>query len=127
MSCATFSCSVARIVSYSSRCSGPSVIRRRMVCFGGSSVATAAFVRRTMNGRMRVASWPRRTGSPSFSIGVRKRRVKFFRDPSSPGIRKANCDHSSPRLFSIGVPDRHSRWRVSSRHTACVAFAVGTS
>ena len=67
----------ARIVS---RCSGPSVIRRRMVCFGGSSVATAAFVRRTMTGRMRVASWRRRTGAPSFSIGVRKRRVKFFRD-----------------------------------------------
>jgi hypothetical protein len=76
------------------------------------------------NGRMRVVSWRRRTGSPFFSIGVQKRRVKFFRESSSPGIRKANCDHSSPRLFSIGVPDRHSRWRVSSRHTACVTFAV---
>ena len=74
---------------------------------------------------MRVANWVRRSGSPSFSIGARNRRLKLLRDPSRPGIRNANCDHSSPRLFSIGVPDRHSRWRVSSRHTAWVAFAAG--
>ena len=40
------------------------------------------------------------------------------RSPSSPGIRKANCDHSSPRWFSIGVPVRHSRCRASSRQTS---------
>jgi hypothetical protein len=26
---------------------------------------------------------------------------------------RGNCDHKSPKLFSIGVPDRHNRWRVS--------------
>ena len=48
-------------------------MRRKIVCFGGNSVATADFVRRRMNGRMRDDNCRRLTSSPSFSIGVRNR------------------------------------------------------
>ena len=121
----TRSCSVARMASYSSRWSGARVMRRRMVCLGGSSVATSDLVRRRMNGLMRRTSCMRRVSSRRFSMGVRNRLVKPWRSPSSPGMRNANCDHSSSRLFSIGVPDRHRRWRLSSMQTARVALAAG--
>ena len=121
----TLSCNVARIVSYNSRCSGAKSIRRRIVCFGGRSVATSPFVRRSRNGLIRRISCTRRTTSPFFSIGVRYRLANPFRSPSNPGIRNENSDHNSPRLFSIGVPDRQSRNRVSSWQTAFVAFESG--
>ena len=39
--------------------------------FGGSSVATASFVRRNMNGRTRALNIAWRAASPCFSIGWR--------------------------------------------------------
>ncbi len=122
----TVSYSVARIVSYSSRWSGARVMRRRMVCLGGSSVATSALVRRRMNGRMRCTSCagaPGRRSSRS-ACGSAWRNSALV--PSRPGIRNANCDHNSSRLFSIGVPERQSRCaRCRSWHTARVARASG--
>ena len=73
-----------------------------------------------------VASWRRRDRVAILLDRRAEAAGEVLRGPSRPGIRKANWDHSSPRLFSIGVPDRHSRCRVSSRQTACVALAVGS-
>ena len=101
-------------------------MRRRIVCFGGSSVATSLFVRRRMNGLMRRISC-RRAHVVAVLLDRRAEALGEIRvaSPSSPGIRKANCDHSSSRLFSIGVPERHSRWPALSWHTARVALASG--
>ena len=54
---------------------------------------------------------PRRT---SRSGGGRWRRTTRRR-PSRPGIARSNCDHSSPRWFSIGVPVTQKRLRGAQR------------
>ncbi len=65
----------------------------------------------------------RRLRSPSsrfFSIGARKQRLKLSSEPRKPGVRKWKSDQSSPRWFSIGVPDRQSRCRASIFHAILV-------
>ena len=45
--------------------------------------------------------------------------------PRKPGMRKSNSDHSSPKLFSTGVPVRALRPRARSSLTARVCRAAG--
>ena len=73
-------------------------------CFGGSSGATSSFVRRRMSGRMRRRSRSRRSAFPSCSMGRRYRSSNARRDGNRPGATSCRIAHSSPRLFSIGVP-----------------------
>ncbi|MNS69622.1 hypothetical protein D3C72_1029390 [compost metagenome] len=50
---------------------------------------------------------------------------KNFSVPKSPGIRKWNRLQNSSRLFSIGVPVRHSRWRACSLQASLAACERG--
>ena len=65
---------------------------------------------------------------PSFSIGFRNNFWNCFSLPKKPGKRTWKRDHNSPKLFSMGVPVRHSLWFARmSRMTlwACVlAFLI---
>ena len=112
---------VTRTVSYRSRWSPSSVTRTGISVLGGSSRATSRFSRRRMNGRTRAASAARRPASPRFSMGVRYSSRKVFSSCSRPGARKLNCDHSSPRWFSSGVPVSASRCRAFSEPAALAA------
>ena len=106
---------------------GRASMRRRMVCFGGSSVATAALVRRRMNGRMRVASWPRRT---RVAVLLDRRAetageaLPRSRAGPASGRRIATTAHRgcSRSACRTGTADAACR----AGTTACVAFAVGT-
>ena len=57
-----------------------------------------------MNGRMRLRSSTSRSASWRFSMGPAKWALNFSVDPRRPGAAMAKSDHSSSRLFSIGVP-----------------------
>ena len=100
-----------RMVSYKSACLPLSSTRSRVSTLGGNSWATSALVRRSMKGVIRARNWARRSGLPCFSIGLRNRALKRASLPKKPGIKKWNRLQSSPKWFSIGVPDRHRRWR----------------
>ena len=76
-----------------------------------------------MNGLMRLARDLRRRASECFSIGVRYRLLNLLVVPSNPGARNLNRDQSSPRWFSIGVPDRQSRCLAFSWNAVLVALA----
>ena len=114
----------SRIVSYRSACAPPRAMRTVVSCFSGNSPATSDLPRRSRNGVTRRRSWPSRSPSPCFSMGVRNTSLKRAWLPRKPGIRKWNRLHSSPRWFSSGVPDRHSRCRVSRPATTCAAWVL---
>ena len=59
-----------RCRSYTARCRGWRSTVSTCSCFGGSSVATASLVRRSMSGRMRRRSVASRSASPSRSMGL---------------------------------------------------------
>jgi hypothetical protein len=115
---------VRRMASYRSACLPSSSTRMMVSTLGGSSCATSALVRRSMKGAMRLRSCARRSGSPCFSIGVRKRSLNLAWLPRKPGIRKWNRLQISPRWFSIGVPLSARRWRVSSSPTTRAAWVL---
>ncbi|MNB85327.1 hypothetical protein D3C75_322240 [compost metagenome] len=115
----------ARTVSYSSRWPPSIATVRVMTVFGGSSEATWSLRRRRMKGRMRWASSCARRRSLPRSMGWRQCWLNCFSLPSSPGSRKSNCVHSSPRWFSSGVPVRHSRCRACSVRSVAAARDLG--
>jgi hypothetical protein len=73
-------------------------------CLGGSSLATASLVRRSMTGRIRRRSVSSRSGAAPLSIGRRKCSWKALGRGNSPGATIDSSAHSSMRLFSMGVP-----------------------
>ncbi len=113
----TLACAATRMLSYSSRCSPLSATGRTISVLGGSSFTTSLFMRRRMNGATRFFSISIADSLPC-SMGVRNRRRNCSALPSRLGMRKRNMLHSSPRLFSTGVPDRQIRRRASSADTA---------
>ena len=115
---------VKRMVSYKSACLSPSSTLEMVSCFSGKSVATSPLARRNIKGVIRRRSWLARSLSPCFSIGVRYKTLKRAWLPKKPGIKKLNRLHNSPRWFSIGVPDKHSRWRVLSSLTIFAAWLL---
>ena len=85
---------------------------RTISVLGGSSRATSSLVRRRMYGATCSRSARRRSRSPvALDRHARTGARNQSASPSSPGLRKSNSDHSSPRWFSTGVPDRQRRWR----------------
>ena len=122
----TFSYIVTRIVSYNSRWSGASVIRRRIVCLGGSSVATSLFF---LPHDERLDP-PHQLHPAQLVAVLLDRRAEPLGEtragpPAAPASETRTALHSSSRLFSIGVPERQIRCRASSWHTAFVALASG--
>ena len=73
-------------------------------CLGGSSLATASFVRRSMTGRIRRRSVSSRSGAAPLSMGRRKCSWNALGRGKRPGATIDSSDHSSMRLFSMGVP-----------------------
>ena len=92
--------------------------------FGGRSLATSALVRRRMNGFTRERRYSRLSPSPS-RMGLTTPRWNACCEPGNPGIRTSNRDHSSNRLFSMGVPDRHSRIRALMERTERAVMVFG--
>ncbi len=80
-----------------------------MMVLGGSSLATTSFVRRRMSGETLRLSEFWMSELPSFSMGLLKVVLNALYDCRSPGMRKLNVLHSSPRWFSMGVPERQMR------------------
>ena len=77
-----------RMVSYRSACAPIISTGITVSTLGGSSLATSALVRRSMNGVMRVRNCTMRALSPSFSMGVRNISLKRCWLPRKPGIKK---------------------------------------
>ena len=113
-----------RMVSYRSAWAPVSSTRITVSTLGGSSDATSALVRRSMNGATRARNWASRPVSPCFSMGLRNSSRNRCWLPKKPGIRKWNRLQISPRWFSMGVPDRHSRWRACSADTTCATLVL---
>ncbi|MNC41728.1 hypothetical protein D3C75_905050 [compost metagenome] len=67
----TFWSMATRTASYVSRWASLSSTQCTISVLAGSSVATCSLVRRSRNGRMRLARWAMRSLSPWRSIGVR--------------------------------------------------------
>ena len=81
----------------------------RVSIFGGNSLATTSLVRLSMKGVMRLRNWSIFSLLPWRSMGLRNSTPKRFWLPRKPGIKKWKRLHSSPRWFSMGVPDKHRR------------------
>ncbi|MNC06649.1 hypothetical protein D3C75_541670 [compost metagenome] len=77
----------------------------------GSSVSTCCLRRRSMKGLITARSSAMCWGS---FTALPKRRLNSPRLPSRPGLMKVNRLHSSPRWFSMGVPERARRKSPSS-------------
>ena len=87
--------------------------------FSGSSFSTSFFLRRSKNGlRTWCRRWMIRSSSSSFRTtsslfaakGALNQASKASVELNTEGSRKLRSDHSSVRLFWIGVPVSSSRW-----------------
>jgi hypothetical protein len=85
---------------------------------GGSSVATASFVRRSINGRIRRRSAASRSASRPTSIGLAQLSLNSAGRGCSPGATIDRSDHRSINEFSSGVPVIANLARAVSRRTA---------
>ena len=100
-----FACSSAfkRVASYSACSFSLNAKVKFISVFSGNSVNTVCLVRRRINGAMRVF---RVSACGWFLSALPKRFLNTGRVCKKPGIKKLNKLHSSPKWFSIGVPDR---------------------
>ncbi len=74
--------------------------------------------RRSRNGPIRSANWRVLVSCTPASIGLAHTRRNAWRLPSSPGITQSSTDHSSVRLFSIGVPVSATRTSLGTLRSA---------
>jgi hypothetical protein len=100
--------SLERRLVYMSRCMPVSPTKSFTSFFGGRSLATSVFTRRSMNGRSTVWSFLM-TLSRLSSVFVLNHSSKSSELPNTSGSKKLSRAHSSWRLFCNGVPVTSTR------------------
>ena len=122
-SCKSLPCSCnppSASARYAFLCSSLSGHGNSVSSFGGNSAATSFFILRKTKG----VTCRRRSCNVLDESSVRHF-SNSFRAPSNPGIRNLKIVHKSRAEFSIGVPERASRWWASIDRQAWVTLAFG--
>mmetsp|Transcript_26138 Transcript_26138/g.90206 ORF Transcript_26138/g.90206 Transcript_26138/m.90206 type:complete len:442 (+) Transcript_26138:1769-3094(+) len=112
---------VLKSALYAARFSCPMSTSRVSTVFGTRTAARSAFGRRSASDRTSTRSRVTPAGSPSLS-GREMAREKTCGSSTGCARRKRKSAARSSGLFTMGVPVRHQRWRVSSAWHAAKAF-----